>query len=162
MSRQVFLFFLFFTITAGVVHQDDLLEEDGRRGVQDTVHRPQQSAPGLIVEHDDHAGGRQGGASLERLLYTSAVTRVGGGGERAQRSDCALQFLGDAAVSLFHVQTLPPAGCPFHWRPRMCGRQPLKSLCSQRGSLTSSSPHCGTASAPWGHVSCSCTHNFCI
>lgn len=80
MSRQVFFFF--FTIAAGVVHQDDLLEEDGRRGVQDTVHRPQQSAPGLIVEHDDHAGGRQGGASLERLLYTSAVTRVcvGGGG----------------------------------------------------------------------------------
>lgn len=70
----------FVTVVAGVVHQDDLLEEDGGRGVEDAVHRPQQSAPGLVVEHDDHAGGRQGGASLERLLDTSAETRGGGGG----------------------------------------------------------------------------------
>ncbi len=64
-----------FTVRAGVVHQDDLLEENGRGGVEDTVHCPQQSAPGLIVKHNYHAGGRQGGASLEGLLNTSAARR---------------------------------------------------------------------------------------
>ena len=66
---------LSFTIHAGVVHQDDLLEENGRGGVEDTVYRPQQSAPSLIVKHNYHAGGRQGGASLEGLLNTSAARR---------------------------------------------------------------------------------------
>lgn len=66
-----------FTVLAGVVHQDDLLQEDGRGGVQDAVHGPQQGAPGFIVKHDDHAGGWQGGAPLEGLLNTSVAKRVG-------------------------------------------------------------------------------------
>lgn len=64
-----------FTVHAGVVHQDDLLEQNGGGRVQDAVHRPQQSAPGLVVKHDDHAGGRQGGAPLEGLLNASAAER---------------------------------------------------------------------------------------
>lgn len=44
-------------------------------GVEDTVHCPQQSAPSLIVEHNYHAGGRQGGAPLEGLLNTSAAKK---------------------------------------------------------------------------------------
>lgn len=67
--------FFFFTIHTGVVHKDDLLEENGRGGVEDAVHRPQQGAPALVVEHDYNAGGRQGGASLEGLLDTSAAGR---------------------------------------------------------------------------------------
>lgn len=63
------------TVHAGIVHQDDLLEENGRGGVEDTVNCPQQSAPTLIVKHNYHTGGRQGGASLEGLLNTSAVRR---------------------------------------------------------------------------------------
>lgn len=30
------------TIRAGIIHQDDLLQQEGRGGVQDAVHRPQQ------------------------------------------------------------------------------------------------------------------------
>lgn len=65
------------TVLAGVVHQDDLPQEDGRGGVQDAVHGPQQGAPGFIVKHDDHAGGWQGGAPLEGLLNTSVAKRAG-------------------------------------------------------------------------------------
>lgn len=43
--------------------------------MEDTVHCPQQSAPSLIVEHNYHAGGRQGGAPLEGLLNTSAAKK---------------------------------------------------------------------------------------
>lgn len=64
-----------FTILAGVVHQDDLLQEDGRGGVQDAVDGPQQGAPGFVVKHDDHAGGWQGGAPLEGLLNTSVAKK---------------------------------------------------------------------------------------
>lgn len=70
------------TVLAGVVHQDDLLQEDGRGGVQDAVHGPQQCAPGLVVKHDDHAGGWQGGAPLEGLLNTSVAKR---GGEKKKK-----------------------------------------------------------------------------
>lgn len=65
------------TILAGVVHQDDLLQEDGRGGVQDAVHGPQQCAPGFVVKHDDHAGGWQGGAPLEGLLNASVAKKRG-------------------------------------------------------------------------------------
>lgn len=66
-----------FTVLAGVVHQDDLLQEDGRGSVQDAVHGPQQGAPGFIVKHDDHACGWQGGAPLEGLLNASVAKRTG-------------------------------------------------------------------------------------
>lgn len=76
---------LIFTVLAGVVHQDDLLQEDGRGSVQDAVHSPQKGAPGFIVKHDDHAGGWQGGAPLEALLNASVANG-------AQRSACPLQL----------------------------------------------------------------------
>lgn len=44
------------TSLAGIVHQDYLLQECVRRAVDDRVDRSQQRAPGLVVEHDDHAG----------------------------------------------------------------------------------------------------------
>lgn len=44
------------TSLAGIVHQDNLLQECVRRAVDDRVDRSQQRAPGLVVEHDDHAG----------------------------------------------------------------------------------------------------------
>jgi len=64
-----------FTFHTGIVHQDDLLQENGRGGVQDTVYRPQQGAPSLIVKHNYNTGSRQDGASLEGLLNTSAARR---------------------------------------------------------------------------------------
>jgi hypothetical protein len=39
-----------------VVHEDDLLEQVGRRAVEHGVDSPQQDRPGLIVEADDHSG----------------------------------------------------------------------------------------------------------
>lgn len=74
-----------FTVLAGVVHQDDLLQEDGRGGVQDAVHGPQQGAPGFVVKHDDHAGGWQGGAPLEGLLNTSVAQKKK---KKARRKKC--------------------------------------------------------------------------
>lgn len=94
---------LIFTVLAGVVHQDDLLQEDGRGGVQDTVHGPKQGAPGLIVKHDDHTGGWQGGATLEGLLYTPVAKKK----KKAQRSDCPRQLLSDAPASLLRLPALP-------------------------------------------------------
>lgn len=44
------------TSLAGVVHQDNLLQERVRGAVDDRVDGPQQRAPRLVVEHDDHAG----------------------------------------------------------------------------------------------------------
>lgn len=108
---KFFIFFLSFTIAAGVVHQDDLLEEDGRRGVQDAVHRPQQGAPGLVVEHDDHAGGRQGGASLERLLYTSAATtRRGERGVEEHKDVTVLYSSWETQPPRYSMCRLPPPG----------------------------------------------------
>lgn len=43
------------TSLAGIVDEDDLLQHVPRGAVDDTVHRPQQRAPGLVVEHDDNA-----------------------------------------------------------------------------------------------------------
>lgn len=96
-----------FTVLAGVVHQDDLLQEDGRGGVQDAVHGPQQGAPGFIVKHNDHAGGWQGGAPLEGLLNTSVAQKSGEEKKKAQRSDCPLQFLSGAPARLLGLHALP-------------------------------------------------------
>lgn len=59
------------TLSAGVVHQDDLLQQDGRAGVQDAVHCSQQRGPGLVVKNDDDAGGGQWGTAPELLVDTS-------------------------------------------------------------------------------------------
>lgn len=59
------------TISAGVIHQYDLLQQDGRGSVQHTVHSSQQCGPGLVVKHDDDAGGGQWRAAAELLVDTS-------------------------------------------------------------------------------------------
>lgn len=40
-----------------IVNEDDLFQQDGRCGLQNTVNGPQQGGPGLIVESYDHRGG---------------------------------------------------------------------------------------------------------
>lgn len=40
-----------------VINEDDLFQQDGRRGLQDTVNSPQQGGPGLVIEGYDHRGG---------------------------------------------------------------------------------------------------------
>lgn len=44
------------TSLAGVVHQQDLEQQMSGGAVNDAVDRPQQRAPGLVVEHDNDAG----------------------------------------------------------------------------------------------------------
>lgn len=53
------------TCNTGIVHQDDLFEQDGRRRVQDAVDRPEEGGPGLVVEHNNDTGGRQGRTARE-------------------------------------------------------------------------------------------------
>lgn len=45
------------TCSTGVIDQDYLLQHNGGRRVQDTVDRPEERGPGLIVEDDNDAGG---------------------------------------------------------------------------------------------------------
>lgn len=47
------------TCNTGVIYQDDLFEQDSRGCVKDTVDRPQEGGPSLVVEDDDNTGGRQ-------------------------------------------------------------------------------------------------------
>ena len=47
------------TSFAGVINEDYLLQECVWRAVNDRVDGAQQSAPGLVVEHDHHAGARK-------------------------------------------------------------------------------------------------------
>lgn len=47
------------TSLAGIVHQDNLLQERVRRAVDDRVDSSQQRAPRLVVEHNDYAGAGQ-------------------------------------------------------------------------------------------------------
>ena len=49
------------TKVTGIVHKDHLLDEFLSRPGQHGVDSPQQGRPGLIVEADDDAGGRQRG-----------------------------------------------------------------------------------------------------
>lgn len=58
------------TCNAGIIHQDYLFEQDGRRRVQDAVDRPEEGGPGLIVEDDDDAGGRQSRTAGEPPIHT--------------------------------------------------------------------------------------------
>lgn len=43
--------------------------------MEHTVDSPQQRAPRLVVEHDDHTRGRQGWAAPKCLLYASEGKR---------------------------------------------------------------------------------------
>ena len=63
------------TSLAGVVHQQDLQQQVAGRACDDAVHRPQQGAPRLVVEHDHDAGGRE--VVGEHLALTPG--REGGG-----------------------------------------------------------------------------------
>ena len=56
------------TCNAGVIHQDDLFEHDGRRRVQDAVDRPEERGPGLVVEDDNNTGGGQSRTATELPL----------------------------------------------------------------------------------------------
>lgn len=58
------------TCNAGIIHQDYLFEQDGRRRVQDAVDRPEEGGPGLIVEDDDDAGGWQSRTARELPIHT--------------------------------------------------------------------------------------------
>lgn len=58
------------TCNTGIIHQDDLFEEDGRRCVQDAVDRPEEGGPGLIVEDDNDAGGWQSRTVGELPFHT--------------------------------------------------------------------------------------------
>lgn len=44
------------TSLAGIVHQDNLLQECVWRAVDDRVDSSQQRAPRLVVEHNDYTG----------------------------------------------------------------------------------------------------------
>lgn len=46
---------------AGIVHQDDFLEQWSGRPVDDAPYRAQQCAPGFVVEHYHNRGGWQFG-----------------------------------------------------------------------------------------------------
>lgn len=79
------------TCLTGVVHQDDLFEQEGRRRVQDAVDRPQESGPGLVVEDDDDTGGGQRGAAAKPPLNAPVPhKRVGvWEGEAYRRPHCS-------------------------------------------------------------------------
>lgn len=64
------------TLSAGIIHQYDLLQQDGRAGVQDTVHCSQQRGPGLVVKHNDDAGSGQWRAAPKLLVDTSGRMKV--------------------------------------------------------------------------------------
>lgn len=57
------------TCNAGIIHQDDLFEQDGGSRVQDAVDRPEEGGPGLIVEDDDDAGGWQSRTARELPIH---------------------------------------------------------------------------------------------
>lgn len=59
------------TCYAGIIYQDDLFEQDGRRCVQNTVDRPQEGRPSLIVEDDNNAGAGQRRTATKLPLHTS-------------------------------------------------------------------------------------------
>lgn len=64
------VFIILHTCLAGVIYQDDLFEQDSRRCVKDTVDRPQEGGPGLVVKDNNDAGGRQRGTAAKLPLNT--------------------------------------------------------------------------------------------
>lgn len=58
------------TCNTGIVHQDNLFEQDGGRRVQDAVDRPEQGGPSLVVEDDNDAGGWQSRTARELPFHT--------------------------------------------------------------------------------------------
>lgn len=59
------------TVYAGVVHQDDLLQQYRGRRIEHAVDRAEQRGPRLVMKDYYDAGGRQGRAALKFLLNTS-------------------------------------------------------------------------------------------
>ena len=51
-----------------VVHQDDLSQEQVRRGLQHAVDGAQQSGPRLVIEGDHHRRGGQGAVVILQVL----------------------------------------------------------------------------------------------
>lgn len=58
------------TCLAGIIHQDDLFEQDSRGRVQDAVDGPEEGGPSLIVEDNNNTGGRQVRTATELPLHT--------------------------------------------------------------------------------------------
>lgn len=58
------------TCDTGIVHHDNLFEQDGGRRVQDAVDRPEQGGPSLVVEDDNDAGGWQSRTAGEPPFHT--------------------------------------------------------------------------------------------
>lgn len=72
------LFVIPHTCLTGIIHQDDLLEQDGGRGVQDAEDSPEEGGPGLVVEDNDDAGGGQWGAARKPPLNTPVPHKPAG------------------------------------------------------------------------------------
>lgn len=59
------------TVYAGVVHQNDLLQQYCRRRIEHAVDGAEQRGPCFVMKDYYDAGGRQGRAALKFLLNTS-------------------------------------------------------------------------------------------
>lgn len=58
------------TCRACIIHHYDFAQQGGWGGVQHAVDGAQQCGPGLVVEHDDHAGRGKRGTPAEFTLHT--------------------------------------------------------------------------------------------
>ena len=74
------------TALAGVVHQDDFVQQVARRSVDDAVHRAQQRRPRLVVEDDDDAGVRV--RADVRVLFALAPVNQTHTNTRDQSTTC--------------------------------------------------------------------------
>lgn len=102
------------TFGAEVVHQNDLLEEVGRRPVEHAVHGAEQRGPHLVHEAEDHTGGRQ--VIVDQALCTAAA---GTRGTQTMRQKVPAQ---DGGSSEDGAALTSPAWC-LGWRgPRGSGR----------------------------------------
>lgn len=70
LSMFVACIYILHTCNTGVIHQDDLFKQYGRRCVQDAVDRPEEGRPSLVVEDNNNAGGRQRRTVTELPFHT--------------------------------------------------------------------------------------------
>lgn len=69
------------TCSTGIIHHDDLFEQDSGGRVQDAVDGPKEGGPSLVVEHYNDTGGGQRGTATELPLHTP------GEGEKCQNRE---------------------------------------------------------------------------
>lgn len=65
----------FLTIYTSIIHQNDFLQQYGRRRIKHTVDSSEQRGPGFIVKNYYDTGGRQGRTALKFLFNTSRSQR---------------------------------------------------------------------------------------